>query len=292
MQVSTLLQTDNHTNTSPLSFLQAGCPSCCPTNSVKALKAVKLKLRRSMLVAVRWRIYSCQVACSEMHQKSNWVAVITKWQRRQPVVLHVEFGQVASLREDSVRDLVDHILLHVDWLTQQNNATTLNGAALTSLSPQQTTSDHFLNVQHSNVTSTKPFFQYLLQAESNSSCPIGDLWRHAVSCGHYGAKVWQPLPAMQLWRWRTARSGKREPMLTTSRSDFLCRLHAMPGIQPTVSNHWKHCHNWSKSLLICQITSASFIMNYLPALRSSQTMNRHSVDIYEGRTKRRPRIYL
>jgi len=26
---------DNHTNIPPLSFLQAGCPSCCPTNSVK-----------------------------------------------------------------------------------------------------------------------------------------------------------------------------------------------------------------------------------------------------------------
>jgi len=39
MQVCTLLQTDNHTSTSPLSFLQAGCPSCRPTNSVKALKA-------------------------------------------------------------------------------------------------------------------------------------------------------------------------------------------------------------------------------------------------------------
>jgi len=39
MQVSTSLQTDNNANTSPLSFLQAGCPSCHPTNSVKALKA-------------------------------------------------------------------------------------------------------------------------------------------------------------------------------------------------------------------------------------------------------------
>ena len=39
MQVCTSLQTDNHTNTPPLSFLQAGCPSCRPTNSVKALKA-------------------------------------------------------------------------------------------------------------------------------------------------------------------------------------------------------------------------------------------------------------
>jgi len=39
MQVYTSLQTDNHTSTPPLSFLQTGCPSCRPTNSVKALKA-------------------------------------------------------------------------------------------------------------------------------------------------------------------------------------------------------------------------------------------------------------
>ena len=37
--VCTLFQTDNHASTSPLSFLQAGCPSCHPTNSIKALKA-------------------------------------------------------------------------------------------------------------------------------------------------------------------------------------------------------------------------------------------------------------
>jgi len=40
MQVCTSLQTDNHASTSLLKFfLQAGCPSCRPTNSVKALKA-------------------------------------------------------------------------------------------------------------------------------------------------------------------------------------------------------------------------------------------------------------
>jgi len=39
MQVCTSLQTDDHTSIPPLSFLQAGCPSCRPTNSVKALKA-------------------------------------------------------------------------------------------------------------------------------------------------------------------------------------------------------------------------------------------------------------
>jgi len=38
MQVCTLLQTDNHASTPPLSFLRTGCPSCHPTNSVKALK--------------------------------------------------------------------------------------------------------------------------------------------------------------------------------------------------------------------------------------------------------------
>jgi len=39
MQVCTSLQTDNHASTPALNFLQAGHPSCRPTNSVKALKA-------------------------------------------------------------------------------------------------------------------------------------------------------------------------------------------------------------------------------------------------------------
>jgi len=39
MQVCISLQTDNHASTPLLSFLQARCPSCRPTNSVKALKA-------------------------------------------------------------------------------------------------------------------------------------------------------------------------------------------------------------------------------------------------------------
>ena len=46
VQVCTSLQTDNHYSTPPLSFLQAGCPSCRPTNSVKALKAKALKAEK------------------------------------------------------------------------------------------------------------------------------------------------------------------------------------------------------------------------------------------------------
>jgi len=34
---SAMLQSDHHQQTN-IQFLQAGCPSCCPTNSVKELK--------------------------------------------------------------------------------------------------------------------------------------------------------------------------------------------------------------------------------------------------------------
>jgi len=57
MQVCTSLQTDNHASISPLSFLQARCPSCRPTNSVKALKAIeKLPLQYSF----RYHLANCQ----------------------------------------------------------------------------------------------------------------------------------------------------------------------------------------------------------------------------------------
>jgi len=50
MQVCTLLQTDNHTSTPPLSFSQAGCPSCRPTNSIKALKAHLTRVHQQKLI--------------------------------------------------------------------------------------------------------------------------------------------------------------------------------------------------------------------------------------------------
>ena len=88
MQVCTSLKTDNHASTPPLSFLQAGCPSCRPANSVKALKAegntvgqctlqhseksfenrsaygaVDNKWRQLSLVAARARAPDCESAC-------------------------------------------------------------------------------------------------------------------------------------------------------------------------------------------------------------------------------------
>jgi len=54
MQVCTSLQTDNHANTPPLSFLQAGCPSCRPTNSVKALKDYVVTRVKYFTVQLNW----------------------------------------------------------------------------------------------------------------------------------------------------------------------------------------------------------------------------------------------
>jgi len=42
IQVCTSHQTDNHVSTQPLTFLQARCASCCPTNSVGAPKAIEV----------------------------------------------------------------------------------------------------------------------------------------------------------------------------------------------------------------------------------------------------------
>jgi len=52
MQVCTALQTDYYASTPPLSFLQAGCPSCHPSNSVKALKAKLPAYRKTLNVSV------------------------------------------------------------------------------------------------------------------------------------------------------------------------------------------------------------------------------------------------
>jgi len=43
MQICTAPQTDNLASIPPLNLLQAGCPSCHPTNSIKALKHNTIK---------------------------------------------------------------------------------------------------------------------------------------------------------------------------------------------------------------------------------------------------------
>jgi len=71
MQVCTSLQTDNHASTPPLSFLQAGCPSCCPTNSVKALKAQEVTFYIGINVAASF--------CVMKSDKILIVVVLDPW---------------------------------------------------------------------------------------------------------------------------------------------------------------------------------------------------------------------
>ena len=75
-QVCTMLQTDNHASTLQLGFLQAGCPSCRPTNSVKALKAHHNIIQREncmcLIAQLEQNKYSHQqVLCSASYNNNN-----------------------------------------------------------------------------------------------------------------------------------------------------------------------------------------------------------------------------
>ena len=63
--ICTSLQTDNHTSTSPLSFLQARCPSCRPTNSVKALKAHHVNTIASKISSLLYFLKQLEQSCAE-----------------------------------------------------------------------------------------------------------------------------------------------------------------------------------------------------------------------------------
>ena len=69
MQVCTSLQIDNHASTPPLSFLQTGCPSCRPTNSVAALKATNVKCDSQQETATYW---STWLDCSFTSHRRIW----------------------------------------------------------------------------------------------------------------------------------------------------------------------------------------------------------------------------
>ena len=74
MQVCTSLQTDNHASTSPLNFLQAGCLSCRPTNSVRALKAGPTTHRPNFCVCLeQWHTRWMPVGTDGHYRGSlNW----------------------------------------------------------------------------------------------------------------------------------------------------------------------------------------------------------------------------
>jgi len=69
MQICTSPQTD-HAYTPPVSFLQAGCPSCCQTNSIKALKAMTVVTVGEYLRSWESNTISFWQYCSDGHRTS------------------------------------------------------------------------------------------------------------------------------------------------------------------------------------------------------------------------------
>ena len=91
------LQTDNHASTASLNFLQAGCSSWRPTNSVKALKAIRqcqgaerLEIRKAKLenrlanynsLLLLYSFYLVgSLQFSTENSASSGVDVLTGWQ--------------------------------------------------------------------------------------------------------------------------------------------------------------------------------------------------------------------
>jgi len=73
MQVCTSLQTDNHTSTPQLSFLQAGCPSCHPTNKVKALTlkaAVTNNIYSTIATSILEYMFITVTCCEKIAKKT------------------------------------------------------------------------------------------------------------------------------------------------------------------------------------------------------------------------------
>jgi len=109
MQVCTSLQTDNHASTPPLSFLQAGCPSCRPASSVKALKAEYCTCvlvctggwtGRCVCVLVYRRIADNQLSCD---CRLTW---LSKWLRLHPTLgLFTRCASPTSLRGRQLTEL-------------------------------------------------------------------------------------------------------------------------------------------------------------------------------------------
>jgi len=112
MQVCTSFQTDNHASTSPLRFLQAGCPSCRPTNSVKALKAIS-----SGDTAVLFRCEPVEAAAAEFSRRVDGEVLTVEERRRRCVdetqrvaAERRQFVDTVEKTADVIRQTVSHVV--------------------------------------------------------------------------------------------------------------------------------------------------------------------------------------
>ena len=101
MQVYTLLRADSHASISPLSFLQAGCPSCHPSNSVKALNAkiTMVITRRKIVCPLKSYefIHLCMVSMIAVCDMQYLSMILTLICLQNSIVLLMNRGKKATL---------------------------------------------------------------------------------------------------------------------------------------------------------------------------------------------------
>ena len=109
MQVCTSLQTDNHASTPPLKFLQARYPSCRPTNSIKALKAIHHHCNQT------WPTLNMQLGhhlkrvniCIRLLTQDHQLPQLITWYRAGAVERHRETTAVCST--DTQLQQINHV---------------------------------------------------------------------------------------------------------------------------------------------------------------------------------------
>jgi len=114
MQVCTSLQRDNHASTPLLSFLQAGCPSCRPTNSVRALKVIVLAKLRQFLRSLFLDSFLF-VWCFHKYIVTLWdfSCLFRFWRRqRSCVILLWNRSSVALMQQSSMASTRFWLLFH------------------------------------------------------------------------------------------------------------------------------------------------------------------------------------
>ena len=123
MQVCTSLQTDNHASTHPTTeFLQARCPSCCPTNSVKALKALDWFI--ILIYYITYMHYGRFLCVKRMQDRGKQGE--NGWKRQK------ELLEISQKRLDLMKKFCWHQVL--DWKkhTRTSNNCKLHNAQMTT----------------------------------------------------------------------------------------------------------------------------------------------------------------
>ena len=149
--ICTSLQTYNHASTPPLSFLQAGCPSCHPTSSVRALKAInsspqlplytfwaKLSICSYVDLCMLSIAFTCVVFC-DLGQYTDWYTMLwscswrwirncstavrsaSSWKSRSEFWCHVSMSQSATFDFPPVYIAIRLPVCHLCFILRLNS---------------------------------------------------------------------------------------------------------------------------------------------------------------------------